>query len=89
MRIDTSIKSFGKCLFDGSREEYEEALRDLMNYASGANAIVTLEGGKVVVKPAKEEGKKSVAEAVKALKASIDDNKAAVKSAEFLLQNAP
>lgn len=74
---------------DGSREEYEEALRDLMNYASGANAIVTLEGGKVVVKPAKEEGKKSVAEAVKALKASIDDNKAAVKSAEFLLQNAP
>ena len=74
---------------DGSREVYEKALKDLITFAQGANSIVTLEGGKVVVKPAKEEGKKSVAEAVKALKASIDDNKAAVKSAEFLLQNAP
>lgn len=69
--------------------KFQQELGFLKTWAEGVNAIVKVEGTKIVVKPAKEEGKKSVAEAVKALKASIDDNKAAVKSAEFLLQNAP
>ena len=69
--------------------KFQKELGDLKTWAEGVNAIIKVEGTKIVVKPAKEDGKKSVAEAVKALKASIDDNKAAVKSAEFLLQNAP
>lgn len=69
-------------------KKFKETMDDLNTAATLVNKIVTIEGTKIVVKDAKPASK-SVAEAVKALKASIDDNKAAVKSAEFLLQNAP
>lgn len=70
---------------DGSREEYEAALKDLMNYASGANAIVTLEGGKVVVKPAKEEKKDNLAE----LKRAKADAETAIKAVKLLKELSP
>lgn len=72
-----------------TRAAFENAYTKLGELANGIRSVVAIEGTKIVVKETKEAGKKSVAEAVKALKASIDDNKAAVKSAEFLLQNAP
>lgn len=70
-------------------DKFDETMKALDTAAQLVNKIVTIEGSKIVVKDGKTDAKKSVAEAVKALKASIEDNKAAVKSAEFLLQNAP
>ena len=70
-----------------ANNKYQHELGLLKTWAEGADKIVKIEGTKIVVKEAKKT--KSVAEAVKALKASVEDNKAAVKSAEFLLKFAP
>ena len=85
-----AYKAYGEALDKEAvlSEKFKNTMTELNTAAELVNKIVTIEGTKIVVKDAKPAAK-SVAEAVKALKASIDDNKAAVKSAEFLLQNAP
>lgn len=88
--LSNSYSAYGIALDNEKaiNDKYKKEFGRLLGLAEAAGYIVKVEGSKIVVKPAKTETK-SVAEAVKALKASIDDNKAAVKSAEFLLQNAP
>lgn len=86
-----AYKAYGEALDKEAvlSKKFKDTMDDLKTAAELVNKVVTIEGSKIVVKDGKTDAKKSVAEAVKALKASIDDNKAAVKSAEFLLQNAP
>ncbi|WP_276887237.1 hypothetical protein [Anaerococcus lactolyticus] len=85
-----AYKAYGEALDREAvlSKKFKDTMTDLNTAAELVNKIVTIEGTKIVVKDAKPASK-SVAEAVKALKASVEDNKAAVKSAEFLLKFAP
>ena len=91
LELRLAYKAYGEALDKEAvlSKKFDDTMTALKTAAELVNKVVTIEGSKIVVKDGKTDAKKSVAEAVKALKASIDDNKAAVKSAEFLLQNAP
>ncbi|WP_311376427.1 hypothetical protein [Anaerococcus lactolyticus] len=90
LELRLAYKAYGEALDKEAvlSKKFDDTMTALKTAAELVNKVVLIEGTKIVVKDAKPAAK-SVAEAVKALKASIDDNKAAVKSAEFLLQNAP
>lgn len=79
-----------------AKDEYETARGRLVKLAGAYNVVVQIanDGIQIVdkddahVKPI-GENKKSKEELVKELKAAADENRAAIKSAEFLLENAP
>ena len=84
-----------KAAYDKALSAYETALATLKNRAEqyglvvqvGANGVQIVKPEDSKVKPA--PGKRSKEELVKELKKAADDNRAAIKSAEFLLENAP
>ena len=84
-----------KAAYDKALLAYETALATLKNRAEqyglvvqvGANGVQIVKPEDSKVKPA--PGKRSKEELVKELKKAADDNRAAIKSAEFLLENAP
>lgn len=84
-----------KAALDKALLAYEAALKVITDRAAqyglvvqvGANGVQIVKPEDSKVKPA--PGKRSKEELVKELKKAVEDNRAAIKSAEFLLENAP
>ena len=76
-------------------EAYDKAFDELSKLAGQYGLVVQVgNNGLQIVKPEDDkvnapDAEKSKEELVKELKAAADDNRAAIKSAEFLLENAP
>lgn len=86
---DEEVKDVDKTIsvhVDGSKAKFDKALSQLTEWAKGAGAILNLEGGKVVVKPAKPEVKKdNLAE----LKRAKSDAETAIKAVKLLKELSP
>ena len=90
----TNLKEV-KAKYDKHITAYENAFEELSKLAGQYGLVVQVgNNGVQFVKPGDDKvkapgAKKSKEELVKELKKAADDNRAAIKSAEFLLENAP
>ena len=83
---DTKDKDGKLVHVDGSKAKFNNALAQLTRWAEGAGAILKIEGGKVVVKPAEKEVKKdNIAE----LKRAREEALTAIKAVKLLKELSP